>query len=316
MQIDAARELKAQLQAAGETRAADDDVGWVALGIAPAGKEVCLAVRVESLSGGRDAAVARIEERAKGEIEVRETGPVRAQQEDPSLQERRRPLIPGLSVAHVDVTAGTIGAFVTVAGESGLRLLSNNHVLANEDEARPGDAVLQPGPADGGADPADRIGTFERAVALSDGEANLVDAAIAALAEGIEAEIADYGPLGTLAGVLEDPAEAGAVAKRGRTTGITRGRVTAFELDGVQVGYTRGTLTFDDQIEIESTGSGSFSAGGDSGSLILTADDAPRAVGLLFAGSETGGPTGTGLTFANSIANVLRALGVTLAAGG
>ena len=195
-------------------------------------------------------------------------------------------------------------------------MLSNNHVLANEDEARPGDAVLQPGPADGGADPADRIGTFERAVALSDSRPNLVDAAIAALAAGIEAEIADYGPLGTLSGVLEDPAEAGAVAKRGRTTAFTRGRVTAFELDGVQVGYTRGTLTFDDQIEIESTGSGSFSAGGDSGSLILTADDAPRAVGLLFAGSETGGPTGTGLTFANSIANVLRALGVTLAAGG
>ena len=115
--------------------------------------------------------------------------------------------------------------------------------------------------------------------------------------------------------MLEDPAEAGAVAKRGRTTGITRGRVTAFELDGVQVGYTRGTLTFDDQIEIEGTGTGAFSAGGDSGSLILTAEDAPRAVGLLFAGSETGGPTGTGLTFANPIAAVLRELDVTLAAG-
>ena len=77
MQIDAARELKEQLQAAGETRAADDAAGWVALGIAPAGDEVCLAVRVESLSGGRDAAVARIEERAAGEVDVRETGPIR-----------------------------------------------------------------------------------------------------------------------------------------------------------------------------------------------------------------------------------------------
>jgi hypothetical protein len=137
--------------------------------------------------------------------------------------------------------------------------------------------------------------------------------AIAALADGIDAEPLDYGELGTLAGVLEEPAEAGAVAKRGRTTGITRGRVTAFELDGVQVGYTRGTLTFDDQIEIESTGSGPFSAGGDSGSLILTAEGAPRGVGLLFAGSETGGPSGTGLTFANPIAAVLRELGVALA---
>jgi hypothetical protein len=103
------------------------------------------------------------------------------------------------------------------------------------------------------------------------------------------------------------------VAKRGRTTAITRGRVTAFELDGVRVGYTRGTLTFDDQIEIESTGSGPFSAGGDSGSLILTAEPSPRAVGLLFAGSETGGPSGTGLTYANPIVAVLRELGVALA---
>lgn len=308
MHLDAARELKAQLQASGDTRALDAPP--VALGIAPADGGVRLAVRVESLSAGGEAAVARIEERAAGEIDVRETGPIVAQAGE---QERVRPLLAGFSVAHVDVTAGTIGGFVTVGADAALRVLSNNHVLANEDDARRGDAVLQPGPYDGGRDPQDRIGAFERAVALRDSGANLVDAALAALADGIEAEPLDYGELGALAGVLDDPAEAGAVAKRGRTTGYTRGRVTAFELDGVQVGYTRGTLTFDDQIEIESTGSGSFSAGGDSGSLIVTAETAPRAVGLLFAGSETGGPGGTGLTFANPIAAVLRELGVSFA---
>jgi hypothetical protein len=305
MHIDAARELKAELLATGGVRALD--AGWLALGIAPADDGVNVAVRVESLAGGHDAAVARIEERCRGEVDVRETGPIRAQAGE---QQRIRPLLPGFSVAHVDVTAGTIGAFVTVGGETPLRVLSNNHVLANEDQARPGDAVLQPGPYDGGRDPQDRIGAFERAVALRDSGANLVDAAIAAL-DGVEAEPLDYGELGTLAGMLADPAEAGEVAKRGRTTAVTRGRVTAFELDGVQVGYTRGTLTFDDQIEIEGAG-GAFSAGGDSGSLILTAEPAPRAVGLLFAGSETGGPSGTGLTFANPIAAVLRELDVAL----
>jgi hypothetical protein len=297
MHIDAARELKAQL--AGEVRSLG--AGRLALGIAPAAGGVNVAVRVESLAGGREA-VARIEERCRGEVDVRETGPIRAQAGE---QGRVRPLLPGFSVAHVDVTAGTIGAFVTGG------LLSNNHVLANEDAARPGDAVLQPGPYDGGSDPADRIGTLARAVPLSDSAPNVVDAAVASLE--VEAEPLDYGDLGTLAGVLEDPSEAGEVAKRGRTTGYTRGRVTAFELDGVRVGYTRGTLTFDDQIEIETTGSGSFSAGGDSGSLILTAEPSPRAVGLLFAGSETGGPTGTGLTYANPIAAVLRELDVALA---
>ncbi len=291
MDLGAARELKAQLR--GEPRL--QDARGLALGIAPQADGVVIAVRVESLDG-RDAEIARIEERCHGEVDVRETGPIRALAGE---QERVRPLLPGFSVAHVDVTAGTIGAFVTGGG-----LLSNNHVLANEDAARPGDAVLQPGPADGGG-PQDRIGAFERAVALSDSEPNLVDAAIASV--DVDAIPLDYGELGTLAGVLEDPAEAGAVAKRGRTTGFTRGRVTAFELDGVRVGYTRGTLTFDDQIEIEGTGSGPFSQGGDSGSLILTGEPSPRAVGLLFAGSESG------LTFANPIAAVLRELGVSLA---
>ena len=60
-----------------------------------------------------------------------------------------RPLRPGLSVAHPSVTAGTLGGFVRTGG--GLAILSNNHVLAASDAAALGDAVLQPGPADGGA---------------------------------------------------------------------------------------------------------------------------------------------------------------------
>jgi hypothetical protein len=72
-----------------------------------------------------------------------------------------------------------------------------------------------------------------------------------------------------------------------------------------------GNLRFDQQIEIESAGDGSFSDGGDSGSLIV--DDDFGAVGLLFAGSEAGGENGLGLTFANPIGTVLDALKVDLA---
>ena len=46
--------------------------------------------------------------------------------------------------------------------------------------------------------------------------------------------------------------------------------------------------------------------GGDSGSLIV--DREMRAVALLFAGGETGGTNGLGLTFANPIGAVLSAL--------
>jgi hypothetical protein len=54
---------------------------------------------------------------------------------------------------------------------------------------------------------------------------------------------------------------------------------------------------------------GGFSAGGDSGSIVWRSHDrAP--LGLLFAGSETGGGSGGGVTFCNPLANVLSALGV------
>src|SRR3546814_11925718 len=60
-------------------------------------------------------------------------------------------------------------------------MLSNNHVLANSNDSAVGDAILQPGTADGGADPADRIAPLARFVEISfaaDAE-NRVDGAIA-----------------------------------------------------------------------------------------------------------------------------------------
>src|SRR3546814_8805883 len=46
-------------------------------------------------------------------------------------------------------------------------ILSNNHVLANSNNATPGDAVLQPGPFDGGTDPADRIASLSRFIPIT-----------------------------------------------------------------------------------------------------------------------------------------------------
>lgn len=100
------------------------------------------------------------------------------------------------------------------------------------------------------------------------------------------------------------------VQKVGRTTGETRGRVTAFELDNVVVEYDIGNIRFDDQIEIEGAGNDAFSDGGDSGSLIV--DQNCGAVALLFAGGDTGGSNGKGLTYGNPIQAVLDALKVDL----
>ena len=76
------------------------------------------------------------------------------------------------------------------------------------------------------------------------------------------------------------------------------------------VNYDVGNLRFDGQIEIEGAGSKSFSDGGDSGSLIV--NSRMQAVALLFAGSDTGGRNGAGLTYANPIHRVLNELGATL----
>ncbi|AEG43067.1 hypothetical protein [Isoptericola variabilis] len=227
--------------------------------------------------------------------------------------DRVRPLRPGVSIAHVDVTAGTLGAFVVRAGDGSddaPYVLSNYHVLAGSPEARPGDVVVQPGPADGGSEPEDRVGELAEVVPLARGERATVDAALARLDDGIGVDL-DY-PVGRVTTTAR-PRGDEEVAKIGRTTALTQGRVTAIELDDVLVGYgdELGVLAFDDQIEVESAGSGPFSRGGDSGSLVYRADGV--ALGLLFAGSETGGTNGTGLTYVNPIDTVLEALGVGLA---
>ncbi|MEZ0447717.1 hypothetical protein [Cellulomonas sp. ICMP 17802] len=220
---------------------------------------------------------------------------------------RVRPLRPGISIAHVDVTAGTLGAFVRKDGV--VHALSNYHVLSGTPQAQVGDVIVQPGPADGGRAPRDRVGTLAARVELEPGGDATVDCAIALLDDQeVDPEYPVVGLITTTAVTLGGEK----VAKVGRTTAVTHGQVTAIELDDVVVGYgdELGELSFDNQIEVESTGSGPFSRGGDSGSLVYREDGV--ALGLLFAGSESGGENGTGLTYINPIDAVLDALGVTL----
>jgi hypothetical protein len=106
-------------------------------------------------------------------------------------------------------------------------------------------------------------------------------------------------------------AEADLVGKIGRTTGFTKGRVTAFELDGVTVRYDLGLLTFDNQVEVEGAGQRAFSDGGDSGSMVFT-DEGRMAGALVFAGSDQGGTNGKGLTYANPLGTVMERLKIEL----
>jgi len=295
----------------------------VALGISRGKREndFRLAVRVQRAEDVA-AEIERIKQRARGEVEVRYVGRItkrakraRARQRrcgPEGFQQRDRPLRIGQSIGHVEVTAGTLGAFVAKRRGRTALVLSNNHVIANENNASAGDPIIQPGTIDDGRVARDVIGTLLEFVRMKPTGRNLVDCAIAKLDEAMEFDEKKLCGLPALAGEAEAEPEL-LVAKVGRTTGLTRGRVTAIEVDNVVVNYDFGNARFDNQIEIESTGRDMFSDGGDSGSLIVTKDERTSlAVGLLFAGSEQGGQNDLGLTYANPIQAVFQALKIRL----
>lgn len=293
----------------------------VALGVtAGAGRgEFRLGARVQARGAAAQELAASIAKRARGEVDLRVVPRVVKRAPPPSwFQRRHRPLEAGLSVGHVDITAGTLG-FV-VEDRDAHYVLGNNHVLANVNLGQPGDPVVQPGPIDPPGGPGIRrnefIGVLDRFVPISFQRANVVDCALAEISRGLEFYA---GWTEALAGVVRGTsaitiADLGKpVAKAGRTTGVTTGVITQVEIDRLQVDMGEEgapkIAEFSDQIEIQGDHGKPFSLGGDSGSLIV--DRRGRAVALLFAGGED--EQGVDLTFANRIETVLDKLGVKLA---
>jgi hypothetical protein len=243
--------------------------------------------------------------------DVIQVGDLRALQ---SRTDRWRPVPGGVSLGHYQITAGTFGAVVRDRTTGDRLILSNNHVLANSNDAQVGDPILQPGPVDGGRLEDDVIARLERfcpiqftvqpgecsiagAVAVLanllarllgaqhrlktlkvQAATSLVDAAVARPVDGVtlQDEILDIGVVeGTAPASLLMP-----VRKSGRSTGFTTGQIVVLDAT-VDVGYGNNrTARFENQIVTSA-----MSAPGDSGSL-LVAGDSLQAVGLLFAGSD------------------------------
>ena len=245
-------------------------------------------------------------------VDVIQVGEIRAQA---SRTERVRPAPGGVSLGHYKITAGTLGCVVRDRSTNLRLILSNNHVLANSNDATPGDAILQPGPVDGGSPANDTIATLERFCPIDFGSEpgdcslagsyaslgnaiaallgskhrldvyrsnpqaiNLVDAAVARPVNDGDVldEILEIGTVqGTLEATLGMP-----LRKSGRTTGFTTGEVTLLNAT-ISVSYGTGkTARFENQIV-----AGAMSQGGDSGSLVVHGTEL-KAVGLLFAGSN------------------------------
>ena len=223
----------------------------------------------------------------------------------PNPRTRIRPAPPGCSVGFRDPTnsfvmAGTFGALA----KRGTRrfILSNNHVLADENRLPPGSPIFQPGLLDGGNPATDQIAQLSAFVELKVNDPNLIDGAIAEVIDNgsVTNSILVIGGIKGTSAAQRDMV----VHKFGRTTGYTVGRITSINTD-VIVDYDLGALQFNGQIIIRGLNNQSFSAAGDSGSLIVDRNTS-QAVGLLFAGSSTD-------TIANHIGDVLTALNVTLA---
>jgi hypothetical protein len=315
-----AKEVSAYGLAAGRTIEVVRQVHrTVALGIHPLSQDKYqLAVRVQRRGLETSPIVEQLLKDARNEADVRYIGRVLKQNAKPTGEEeasffrrRHRPLLIGSSIGHIAVTAGTLGCFVTTDEDNAPKILSNNHVLADEGQGDRGDEIIQPGSIDKGRSGQDSVGRLADFKEFERSEPNQVDCALATINEGVTFDPSSLSGVGSLKGTAYNLVDIDRVGKLGRTTGRTRGRVTAFEVDNIAVVFETGTFQFAGQIEIESEGSGPFSNGGDSGSLIFS-EDSHLAVGLLFAGSDQGGSNGQGLTYANPIETVLSELGAGL----
>jgi hypothetical protein len=223
-----------------------------------------------------------------------------------------------------DCCGGTLGALV--ADRNGdLYILSNNHVLAESDQARTGDTVVQPALVDLNCNPqAGRaVGALRYVVPIQSQQTN-VDAALAAATPAVDGTgaILQLGP--SVNGVLTPAAPAAGsgealnagllnqlrVVKSGRTTGLTCSTVNTVNLT-VQVDYYYDcaetqryyTKTYVNQIGMPGA---SFADSGDSGALVLDAANA-QPVGLFFASGAD--DSNHGFSVANPIQDVLSELG-------
>lgn len=230
---------------------------------------------------------------------------------------------------------GTLGSLWTAPGVTNPVILSNNHVMDRSDKGVAGEAVNQPlqlactptgaappltvahltkgAPLKPVANEPGKCGTSK--APLCGHSPSNVDAAIAEIVPGeveLAGNILDLGPAGATSiaaappsNTLGIPVLGESVGKSGRTTGLTCSTINSIGTT-VSIDYeaTCGDAApafasyFTGQVIIAG---GTFSAGGDSGSLVVDTATA-RPVALLYGGSTTD-------TVANPIQDVVTAFG-------
>lgn len=192
---------------------------------------------------------------------------------------------------------GTLGSAALYDGM--LHVLSNNHILARSGIAATGEDTLQPGLIDTGCRATGNIvGDFIGDAAPL---GTNVDAALSKARSGMVDSTGAILDVGVPCFNIQAPTIGLPVMKSGRTTGFTTSTVQSVSMT-VQIQYQKGcgkgkkfNILYTNQIA-----TGNMSAGGDSGSLLVSNDGTPNPVGLLYAGSSS-------TTIHNPIADVVNA---------
>ena len=217
-----------------------------------------------------------------------------------NIFERNNRVCCGTSCAPTsELSTGTIGAFVRVAHERDLFLLSNNHVLAGCNHVPRGQPILAPSSSDGrpGASAPREVGRHEWIHELRSGHPGMVNPCDAdvALARVTDADIVSSWQGDTdngfdTPGSTVEPLSLMRVKKVGRTTGLTRGMIEAKVTTPTAITYTskhfKGVVWFSGVWSIQAIGD-HFALPGDSGSLVVT-EDGKHAVGMVFAANSSG----------------------------
>jgi endonuclease G len=201
------------------------------------------------------------------------------------------PIMPGVSVGNVHVSAGTIGAIVYDRADGTPYVLSNWHVLHGSNGGSLGDDVVQPGPHDDNRIHRNRLGRLVRSHLGMAG-----DCAVASI------EDRRFDPatieLDVVPEQLGEPELDDTVVKSGRTTGVTHGLVRRVD--------TIAKIDYGGTVGVQNIGcfeigpdpahpalADEISRGGDSGSLwLFTTGGLPQTVvaGLHFGGETTSSP--------------------------
>ncbi|MPQ44720.1 hypothetical protein [Clostridium tarantellae] len=211
------------------------------------------------------------------------------------FQTRLRPIEPACSISqYKNMSAGTLGAIVFDNETNEPYILSNNHVLVNQDEPKKQMAILQPGHKYGGSSNLNIIAMGTRYIPIKTTDYNLVDCAVTKILPHVN-YLKRIFIIGEISGIA-DAKENEEVVKVGATSQYTEGKVIATNVSLSVLSSHKVKLSYKNQIAVSR-----MSEDGDSGSIYLNYKT--KAIGLGFCATDT-------TTFLNPIFSVLASLNV------